>query len=199
MSRNAGRVNCNVFTIVAMAAKQWLQIKPLCYFSTRMSVILISSIGSFKSFYCCFRSFFCSVPGLLDMHGAWRLDESFGSGSARWHWSHVPPCECPLSGWALLPGSLNRGQHISHSSCLAHPPSFAAFRTPASPFNTLCFTSVSYRLPPPKANVCDVAQECGSLGYSVLQNNLNGTKTPAILHNLSLAHPFYFSLSPTVP
>lgn len=122
-----------------MPAKTCLQIKPLYYFSSQMSVILILSIGSLKSFYCCFRAFFFSFPGLLDMHGGWRLDESFGSGSALWHWSHVPPCKCPLSGWALLPGSLNPGQHISHSSCLAYPPSFATFWTPASPFQHSLF------------------------------------------------------------
>lgn len=39
--------------------------KPLCYFSLQMSVILISSIGSFKSFYCCFRSFRPNFQGCL--------------------------------------------------------------------------------------------------------------------------------------
>lgn len=118
MSTNAGHVNCNVFTIMAMAAKQWPQIKPL---SSRMSVILILSIGSFKGFYCCFRSFFPSFLGLLDMHGAWWLDESFGSGSARWHWSHVPPCKCPL--WMSFTARVSESRPAHFSQFLSRSPS----------------------------------------------------------------------------
>ncbi len=144
----------------------------------------------FWEFYCCFCSFFFLplLLGLLDMHGPWWLDERFGSSFVHWHWSHVPPRKCPLSGWALLPGSLNPSQHISQFLPLLplHLSFFLLFATRCLLFAHSLHSAAYFLFGLLKC------RRCCTIVWLVLQHNLNGTETPASSQSFS---PSMYSLS----
>lgn len=184
-----------------MPAKTCLQIKPLYYFSSQMSVILILSIGSLKSFYCCFRTFFFLISRAA-WH-AWRVTIGWEFWLGLCALALVSRSTLQVSSlWMSFTARVSESRPAHLSQFLSRLPSeLCNVLNPRLSFSTLSVSPLSltaFSPPNPLQNVCDVPQECGSLRYSVLQNNLNGTKTPAIFHNLSLGHPFYFCPSPAL-